>query len=170
MFLRSGDYGHWLARLAETFPLEQLLVVPFPATTQRVGESVAVLLDRLGLEPTEAELAAPEFRNDVREFAVPGIASVQQRLHRSTLYPRLRRALGPERLRAARRLLTRPTRLPSVEAELAALTPALRARLADHAAASVSAVDAWLADQDARLDMQWSSLWQQHVAAGPGLG
>ena len=170
MFLGSGDYGHWLARLADTFPLEQVLVVPFPATTQRVGESVAVLLDRLGLEPGEAELSAPEFRNDVREFAVPGIAAVQQRLHRSTLYPRLRRALGPQRLRAARELLTRPTRLPSVEEELAALSPGLRARLSDHAAASVRAVDAWLDDQDARLDMQWSPLWKQHVTAGPVIG
>ena len=169
MFLGSGDYGHWLTRLAETFPLDQLLVVPFPATTGRVADTTGIVLDRLGLEATTVELAAPEFRNDVRAFAVPGITSVQQRLHRSTLYPRLRRALGPRRLRALRRLLTRPTELPSVEDELATLSPGARDRVADHAARAVSAVDDWLTDQDARLGTEWAALWREHVESGPVL-
>jgi hypothetical protein len=151
MFLGSGDYGHWLGQLAATFPVEQILVVPFPATTGQVDQTVAILLDRLG------------------EFAVPGLTSLQQRLHRSTHYPRLRRALGPKRLRAVRRLLTRSTQLPTVEDELAGLSPEVRARVGDRAAVAVSAVDDWLTAQDARLGMQWSAVWRQHVAAGPAI-
>ena len=167
MFLGSGDYGHWLGRLRELFPLENVLVVPFPATTKDVGPTVKVLLARLGLPEAPVDLEAPSFRNEVRDFRVPGLKSVHRRLQRSRAYPALRSAVGADRLRRLRQSVTRPTELPTRETELASLSDAQRARVDDAAANAVEAVTRWLEEQDARLGMEWASVWSRHTAAVP---
>jgi hypothetical protein len=168
MFLGAGDYGHWLGRLRELFPLENVLVVPFPATTKDIGPTMEVLLARLGLPEATADLEAPSFRNEVRDFRVPGLRSVHKRLQRSRVYPAVRSAVGADRLRRWRQAVTRPTELQTRDTELASLSDAQRARVDDAAANAVAAVTDWLAEQDARLGMDWSSVWSQHTAVTPG--
>ncbi len=167
MFLGSGDYGHWLTRLRDLFPIENVLVVPFPATTKEVGSTTALLLERLGLPPATSVLEAPTFRNEVRDFRMPGLRSLHKRLQRSPVYPALRSRLGPDRLRRLRQAVTRPSTLPSREQELASLSAGQRARVDEAAAAATSAVSEWLAEQDLRLGMDWSSVWSQHALAPP---
>lgn len=167
MFLGAGRYDHWLARMSELFPVEQILVVPFPATTKDVGATVNVLLARLGLPPADEELAAHTFRNEVRAYRVPGLRQAHQRVLRSRYYPTLRATIGPDRLRSLRQRITKPTTLPSAKEELASLTAAQRARVDQEAAAAITAVDGWLAGQDARLGLDWSSVWKAHVSPEP---
>jgi hypothetical protein len=168
MFLGAGDYGHWLGRLRELFPLENVLVVPFPATTKDIGPTTKVLLDRLGLPEATGDLEAPTFRNEVRDFRVPGLRSAQTRLRRSRMYPAVRSAIGADRLRRLRQAVTRPTELPSRDAELGTLSEAQRARVDSAAADAVEAVTRWLEEQDARLGMDWSSVWAQHTGGTAG--
>ncbi len=163
MFLGAGDYGHWLDRLRSLFPLENVLVVPFPATTKDVGPTVRLLLGRLGLPEVEAALEAPTFRNEVRDFRMPGMQSVHRRLQRSRVYPAVRSAVGADRLRRLRQAVTRPTELPSRDAELASLDAGQRARVDEAASQATRAVTEWLAEQDARLGMDWSTVWTAHA-------
>jgi hypothetical protein len=167
MFLGSGDYGHWLGRLRELFPLENVLVVPFPATTRDVGSTTALLLERLGLPVAAADLEAPTFRNEVRDFRMPALRSVHQRLQRSRVYPTLRSWVGPDRLRRIRQAATRPTTLPSRDEELASLSAAQRVQVDEAAVAATAAVTDWLAEQDNRLGLDWSAVWAEHTQRSP---
>src|SRR5205814_1521702 len=106
MFLGAGDYGTWLQRVDGIFDRGQVLVVPFPATTTHVESTARLIMARLGLEEeTDVDLAAPDFRNEVRDFRVPALRTVQERMRKGRLYPALRRFVGPERLRAWRQRL-----------------------------------------------------------------
>ena len=48
MCLLSGDYRLWLERIAEFFPIDQVLVVPFPLMTEQVGTALDVVIPWLG--------------------------------------------------------------------------------------------------------------------------
>jgi len=166
MFLGAGRYDHWLARMSDLFPVEQILVVPFPATTRDVAATADLLLERLGLPVAEHALAAPAFRNEVRDFRVPGLRRAHKRVQRSRHYPALRAKIGPDRLRSLRQRMTKPTALPSAEGELKSLSATQRARVDAEAHAAKTAVDAWLKEQDARLGLGWSSVWAAHAWKG----
>jgi hypothetical protein len=163
MFLGAGDYAHWLGRLDDLFPVEQVLVVPFPATTKDVGPTTDLLLSRIGLPPAEAGLQAPTFRNEVRDFRFPGLRSLHRTLQKSRVYPAVRSAVGADRLRRVRQAVTRPTSLPSRDAELATLSSAQRQHVEQQSEVARQAVTEWLRDQDARLGMDWSSVWAAHA-------
>ena len=169
MFLGAGDYAHWLGRLRELFTLEQILVVPFPATTKDVGPTANLLLARLGLDEVDTGLQAAAFRNEVRDFRLPGLRSVHRALQRSRAYPAVRSALGADRLRRVRQAVTRPTSLPTREHELATLSSAQRERLRQDALTAKQAVDTWLLEQDRRLDLGWSAVWSAHAWESPDL-
>jgi len=169
MFLGAGDYAHWLGRLEELFDVNQVLVVPFPATTVDVDDTAALLLGRLGLTASDVDLAAPAFRNEVRDFRFPALRRVQRRLQKGRIYPKVRSAVGGERLRAMRQALTKPTQLPGAEEELATLGPECRALVRAEAERATDAVDRWLQEQDARLGMRWSQVWSSHLGTAPAL-
>jgi hypothetical protein len=163
MFVGAGDYHLWLEHLRRTFPVEQVVVVPFPATTKGVEETAALLLSRLGLDVDE-DLAAPAFRNETRTFRFEQLHALHRLVQKSRFYPALRARVGPDRLRALRNRITKPATLPSQEQELASLTPAQQEDVETRAAAANEAVSSWLVDQDQRLGMDWSRLWAGHIA------
>jgi Sulfotransferase domain len=163
MLLGAGDYQHWLSRLRDVFPLENVLVVPFPATTGGVSETARLLLSRVGLEQREDVLQAPSFRNEVRDFRVPGVKALHRRMQMTRVYPKVRSLVGADRLRRWRQAMTKPTELPSMESEMATLSADQLTMLRDHAAHATSAVEDWLREQDDRLGMDWSSVWARHA-------
>lgn len=163
LFLGASNYAHWLDRLTGLFPVESVIVVPFPVVTQNLGQALDVLCRASGLAPVEASPAARSFRNDIRRFRHPALRVIQRELHRSRLYPLLRRSLGAQRLRWARAKLTTPVVLPSASAELRTLTQEQRGAVESVAAESNARVLDWLRDQDQRLGVDWRSAWSSHL-------
>lgn len=170
MCLLSGDYGRWLRDLERLFPLEQVLVVPFPLITKRMAEGLDVILPWLGLarEDGVAGEDAASFRNEIREFRWAALGSLQRRMHKSRVYPAVRSAIGPQRLQSLRRLTSRRASIPSAAEELATLSPAQRARMDEVAERAVDAVARWLDEQDARLSLGWARAWAEHTAQPTG--
>lgn len=164
MFLGAGDYEHWLTRLHDLFPVGNVLVVPFPATTLDAGRTAELLLRRLGISDEHSVLQSPAFRNEVRAFRVPGLRSLHRRVQMSQTYSHVRRVVGADRLRRVRQAVTRPVELPSMQQELASLTVAQRKLLDQHARDAADAVERWLHAQDKRLDMSWTTVWADHAA------
>ena len=165
MFLGAGDYAHWLGRLSDLFPADNVIVVPFPVATRETASTTRLLLSRLGLDDnTDADLQATTFRNEVRDFRVPGLRSAHQAIQKSRFYPGLRATVGPERLRRLRQRVTKPADLPPAEVELERLTQQQRELIDAQAAQANDAVRTWLRDQDERLDLAWSAVWASHTA------
>jgi len=167
MCLLSGDYAHWLTRLSDLFAKEQILVVPFPLITSNVADTLHVMLPWLGLPPEDGlvQTDTSNYRNEVREFRWRRVGKLQRRMHTSRLYPALRRAVGPDRLRAMRRLATRSATIPSPAQELATLTPAQHARLREISDSAVAAASEWLREQDQRYRVSWMDVWSDHMRA-----
>ncbi len=163
MFVISGAYDEWLPRLRSTFPIENILVVPFPAVTKDTSATASLIVRRSGLALPAASLGAPTFRNEVRSFRLPIMASAHRRLIKSRYYPALRSRVGPDRLRDLRQRLTRSTDLPSTGEELQSLSVEQRAVLADARSMAVAAVDEWLSEQDDRLGLDWQRRWRDHT-------
>ncbi len=165
MCLLSGDYGLWIDRIRNLFPAEQILVVPFPLLTAAVSSGLEVLLPWLGLSP-EAELVAAEtsnYRNEVRQFRWKSVSRAQRVMHKSKLYPIVRSAVGPDRLRTLRRLATRQASIPSAVDEVATLTVDQRRRVDEASQHATAAVTQWLQEQDVRIGTAWTPIWARHV-------
>lgn len=165
MCLLSGDYDLWLDRFRSLFPLEQILIVPFPLITKDVNAVLDVLLPWLGLSP-EAQLIRPEtnrYRNEVRQARWSTLSKVQRRLYKSKTYPFIRSAIGPDRLRKLSRFATRATAIPNVEDEVGTLTPVQRDRVDEVSRRAITAVDHWLQQQDTRYGSSWAREWTDHV-------
>ena len=167
MFISSGAYDVWLPRLRATFPPGNVLVVPFPAVTRDVAATSEVILRRIGLEAPVGSLAAPSFRNEVREFRSPFLKRAHRRAIKSRYYPVLRSRLGADRLRRLRGAMTRAGELPSADLELATLSDQQVAELESAASRAAAAVSDWLAEQDQVLGLDWLSLWEEHTAHSP---
>lgn len=162
LFRDASDYARWLGELSRYFPPERLLVLPFPALTQRRDEVADVLADATGLDREGFDAPAAEaerHRNEVVEFRAPGLLHLRRAVRRSGLYPALRRTVGADRLRRVRERATRAATTESLSEALSGLDDHHHALLRDlYDSASAAVVEA-LTEQDRRLGLGWVDLW-----------
>ncbi len=154
-----SDYAYWLPRLRELFA-SRLLVVPFDAIIQSYEDVVSAIYHAIDVPlPTEGDANVEAHQNDVVEFRAESVRLAVRLLRRNGTYLRIRSAVGPQRVRRLRSMVTRRTVLPTVEEALASCDEqqlkALRALEADCRAA----VQAHLIEQDARRGLDWSRYW-----------
>lgn len=168
MCLVSGDYSLWLERLADLFPVERTLVVPFPLITGNPSAVLDILLPWLGLRHDEELVAGyrDRERNEVRQLRWRSLERWQTRLRAGRFYLTVRSAIGQDRLRTVRRLATRRAAIPTPAEELASLNAAQRRRLDAVAGQAVSAASDWLRGQDSRFNVAWADAWKKHVEGG----
>ncbi len=164
-----SDYDHWLSELQSTFAKERLLVVPFEAVTRTSHEVASVICRQVGLpEPSVAGKNVAAHRNDVVAYRAESIRLAARTLRRSSLYPRVRSALGAHRMKWMRTFLTRQPAMPSAEEALASCDEAQLEALSDLEARAGAAVRELLVEQDERCGLSWSSL--SFAAAGSAGG
>lgn len=166
----ASDYGAWLPRLEKLFAPGRLLVVPFPVVTQQTDELVDVLCRATGLDPEPLHGSRDQgtgHRNQVVALRGRGVLHARRLVRRWGLYPAVRRALGPDRLRQVRAWLTRPVETESLSEALVSCRPEQREQLAELYVSAGEAVVDLLARQDARLGLDWSAAWS-HECPLPG--
>lgn len=160
-YLDVGDYERWLAALAEYFPPERRLVIPFAAVTAHPEDVADVVLRALEL-PSLTEVddeAVAAHQNNVVTFRSETARRVTRMLRHSRAYPHVRRVLGPDRMKWLRARVTRVPEMTSVEEALAACTEAQRAGLAEVAERAHAAVLEELSRQDDALGLAWTAQW-----------
>lgn len=174
-YLDVGDYERWLAALAEHFPAERRLLVPFAAVTTHAEDVADVVFRALGLPPlTEVDDGAvAAHRNNVVAFRSEAARRVTRVLRHSRAYPRVRRLLGPDRMKRLRALVTKQPEMVSVEEALATCTDQQRARMAEVSHRAYAAVLEALTRQDAALGLAWAEQWPRprdvtRATTGPG--
>jgi len=162
-----SDYSVWVPRLRAAFETARLLVVPFEVLTQSSSQVVAATCGGLGIGGANLKVSEPKaraHRNDVVEFRSDLVLWAARRIRHNRAYPRIRVAVGPQRVRRLRALLTRPVVLPTVaEAlssceedqldELRALETRARVVVREH-----------LVVQDRRLGLEWARHWARSVS------
>ena len=171
VYAGASEYDQWLPRLEKLFGPERLLVVPFPVVTGRLDELTGVISGATGLDPEPFAGAAGEagrHRNQVVEVRGRAVLHGRRLVRRSGLYPAVRRALGPERLRKVRDLATRPVRTESLASALQTCDAEQHGRLEALYAAARESVAAHLVGQDDRLGLAWADAWEQECPA-PGV-
>ena len=164
-YVGASDYSRWLPELRARFGDDRLLVVPFEIVATNPEEATAEISRRMGLAPPPPALdQGRRHRNDVVEYRSQATRRVAGLLRHSSLYPRLRTALGADRVRGARALLTRQPRLPSTEEAMASCTPEQLDRLRQLDERAGAAVREHLVGQDARHGLGWA---ERSFAAAP---
>jgi hypothetical protein len=166
VYLGSSDFGHWLEQIADCFPEEQVLLVPFQATTGDVSQVVDMILRRLGLPPLEeAEAAtASSHRNDVVAFRREFAHRIVKKVKNNTAYPKFRSLVGGERIRKIRSALTKQAPRESLADALATCSDAQRQELDALAERADQAVTQHLRAQDARTGLTWADRWVEATA------
>lgn len=163
LYAGASDYSTWVPRLRETFGEDRLLVVPFQALTASTHAVAVTVCRLLGIsEPhdlPQTAAGAQRYQNSVVEFRLDVARRMTSAVRRSSVYPQLRSRLGPHQLRRIRSVLTRRPDLPSTAEVLAQATAEQRQELHRLEVRARAAVAEFLADQDRRLDLQWTPLW-----------
>lgn len=153
--LGASDYGPVLAGLTEAVPDDRVLVLPFELVIGDPERAARTVWDFMGLPPVEAddlaEVDAELFRNERAVFSNRLARRAFKAVRTTRLYPRIRSALGAERMRRMRSRLTSEEAIPSLDTALSTCSPQQRADIAAVAGRSAEAVGAWLERQDARL-------------------
>lgn len=163
VYLGTSEYDHWIFVLYEHFPADQVLLVPFDVVTAD-GHAVATLVcDSVGLPPPppEVEPSAEAHRNEVVEFRHGSIKWTRRMVKRSGAYPWIRRTVGTDRLRRLRSRMTRKVTAESMDEALASCGLAQLNQLSAMHRASRMATAAALRAQDARLGLDWASVWER---------
>jgi hypothetical protein len=162
----ASDYALILAALADVVPRERLLVLPFEFVVDDLNAAANLVWQFAGLDPADAAHSADDtdnelFANESAIIANPIVRRVFNRLRGTRLYPRIRTALGAERVRAARARLTTSESIPPLHEALTSCTPADLDMLAQLQARSATAVRDFLTEQDARLgtDLRRTCAW-----------
>jgi hypothetical protein len=167
VYAGAGDYERWLAALAEHFPASRTLVIPFRLITTEAQDVATVICRTLGIEPLDAGVLRDDsHRNDVVAVRHTSILKARRLIKRGGAYPLLRRALGADRLRQARALLTRPVVRQPLDQALATCTDAQLSELDSLYTRSQTAVARVLEAQDAALGLSWSEAWAKDVPVG----
>ena len=155
-----SDYRHWLARLAAVSCTDRLLVVPFSALTASSHDVATVICQRLQLAPPPLN---PEtvtaHRNNVVEFRGSVAHKAAKLLRQSPVYPRVRAAVGANRVRRIRSRMIKSAQLPTTEQALGTCTTQQRTQLSTFRAEVEDFVGSWLAEQDAAAGLSWSRYW-----------
>jgi hypothetical protein len=161
VYLGAGDYAHWLDRILLNFPEEQVLLVPFEASTDDDGAVLDVILNRLGLPAMDevAADAASTHRNDVVAFKSEFAHRIVKLVKNNPAYPKFRSLVGGERIRKVRSALTKEAPRESLDEALATCTDAQRAELDALTRRATEAVTRHLRAQDARTGLSWADRW-----------
>lgn len=155
-----SDYRHWIGRLQARFGPEQLLVVPFAALTASTQEVAAAVCQRLGIPPPPlATDAVTAHRNAVVAFRGNAARRAVKLVRRSSVYPRLRAALGATRIRRIRSRMIKPAALPTLAEALATCSPEQRGQLETFRADVEHWVAGRLVEQDAATGLRWAEHW-----------
>lgn len=152
--LGASDYGLVIASLAAAVPEDRLLVLPFELVVGEPERAAEMVWSFAGLPPVAPEeLLAVDtelFTNERAVFASPLARRAFKAIRTTRSYPRVRAALGAERMRRARARLTSDEAVPSLDAALSTCSAAQREEVARVATRSAEAVRARLRSQDAR--------------------
>ena len=156
-FVDTGDYSRWLPQLRERFPADRLLIVPFEVVTESPQAAAAAVYRMAGLAVAAQadEGRGRTHRNEVVEYRSALARWTARRLRTSALSPKLRSALGADRVRRARGLVTRTATLPTFDEALASCTPGQLAELRALDERAGVAVSEHLTAQDQRLGLAW---------------
>ncbi len=161
VYAGASDYERWLDVITRHFPVDQILVIPFPLVLQEPEAVASVIYRRYGLpEAPRASPAASLHRNETVIFRNDALRTVAMRFRRSRLFPLLRRRLGPRVIRRARSMITTRPDLDEMQVALASCDPEQLKALHAMARRSSAAVSAALARQDDRLALGWSRSWK----------
>lgn len=168
VYIGTSEYDHWLSLLYEHFPADQVLVVPFDIVTGQALDIATLVCETVGLPPLSAELAprADAHRNEVVQFRHGAIKWTRRLVKRSGAYPWVRRTVGTDRLRRMRSRMTRKVTAEGMEEALGTCGPAQRSQLSAMHRASQAAVAASLRAQDARLGLEWATVWERSCPSG----
>lgn len=168
VYIGTSEYDHWLSLLYEHFPADQVLVVPFDIVTEQALDVATVVCETVGLPPPPAELAprADAHRNEVVQFRHGAIKWTRRLVKRSGAYPWVRRTVGTDRLRRMRSRMTRKVTAEGMEEALGTCGPAQRSQLSAMHRASQAAVAGSLRAQDARLGLDWATVWERSCPSG----
>lgn len=149
----ASDYALVLEKLQQVVPADRLLVLPFELIIEDLDFASELAMSFSGLDAALVNQAEPADALYANEAAVIGNPIVRRTFNavRSTrMYPQLRKLVGAERMRAARKRLTSSDAIPSLEEALSTCTPADLSMFDELTARAATAVTAILGDQDSR--------------------
>ncbi len=155
-----SDYARWVPLLLNAFPDDRVLVVPFEALTSSSHSVAAAVCRQLQLPPPPLDGKQPSgHQNNVVEFRTESARRATRAVRRSRFYPGVRAAVGAERMRSIRSVLTRRPNMPTNEEALASCDQGQLAHLRALDARARSVVLDRLVSQDERLTFGWTSHW-----------
>lgn len=166
LYQETSDYSRWLPMIEQLFGDERMLVVPFEMITTRSAEVNGQICRQLGLSaPPDAQAEATTHKNGVVRYRSQTMRRAARAFRRSPAYPWARHALGAERLRKTRGLITRQAQLPTADEALASCTDEQRLLLHQLDRHAGLAVSDYLGRQDKRLELDWSgtSFAAEHI-------
>lgn len=164
VYVGTSDYAHWLSSLVEHFPVNQILVIPFPQITANGVEVANRICRMIGLASISEDVAhADAHRNDVVEFRHDAIKRARRLMKRSGAYPWVRRTLGAERMRGLRSRVTRKATPETLTEALSSCDAEQLDSLQHLYASAQAAVGDVLQAQDRRLSLDWATAWTQTV-------
>ena len=166
IYLGTSEFGHWLEQIRECFPEEQVLLVPFQASTDDGGAVLDVILKRLGLPAMDeaTDDAASTHRNDVVAFKSEFAHRIVKLVKNNPAYPKFRSLVGGERIRKVRSALTKEAPRESLDEALATCTDEQRKELDALTQRANEAVTRHLRAQDARTGLSWADRWVEATA------
>lgn len=160
VFLGASDFEHWLGKLHELFGSERVLAVPFDMLTTDIAEVATVICDRLGLESEwsqDASSKAEAYQNNVVTFRNSFFRTISDRVRQSSIYGPIRRAIGPQRIRRLRDLMTKQVTPPTLDEALGTCDPEQLDEVHALADRARRAVTAKLSAQDELLGLNWAN-------------
>ena len=164
----ASDYRTILDRIANAVPAAQRLVLPFDFLTDDLDAATAMVWRFAGLDPAQALEGHADalYANQSAVIGNPVARRAFNAVRGTRLYPRLRKVVGAERMRAARARLTTTESIPSLQEALATCSPADLAVLDALRVRSAAALREYLGTQDARFgtDLLTSCGWLEGAA------
>ena len=166
IYLGTSEFGHWIEQIRQCFPEEQVLLVPFQASTDDGGAVLDVILQRLGLPAIDEAMddAATTHRNDVVAFKSDFAHRIVKLVKNNPAYPKFRSLVGGERIRKVRSALTKEAPRESLDEALATCTDEQRTELDALTQREHEAVTRHLRAQDTRTGLAWADRWVEATA------
>jgi hypothetical protein len=145
-------------------PADRLLVLPFELIIGDLDRATDLTLRFAGLDPDAADSTAPTdglYANEAAVIGNPVLRRTFNAVRSTRLYPRLRKLVGAERMRAVRARVTSSDAIPPLSKALESCTPADLEMFGELTTRASTAVSEVLSDQDERLgtDLAASCRW-----------
>jgi len=164
----ASDYALILDKLRTVVPADRLLVLPFELIIDDLDFASETAMRFAGLDvalANQAEHADDLYANEAAVIGNPLVRRTFNAVRGTRLYPRVRKLVGAERMRAARARLTSSDSIPSLDEALHTCTLADREMFDDLTARSASVVAQVLTEQDQRLGLDLLSYCRWSGAA-----